>query len=99
MMWKKGATVQQNYEWYMYLRPKVAMSEMGENCSKNVNQVPTLMTNCPLDKEMPKLKMYKNVVYPETKGECSCLVQIMLMRSVSESHFRTAETHLKGVPV
>jgi len=85
--------VQQNCEWY--LRPKVAMSEMGEN----VNYVPTLMTNCPLDKVMPKLEMYKNVVYPETKGECSCLVQIMLMRSVSEPHFRTAETHLKGVPV
>ena len=31
-MWKKGATVQQNCEWYMYLRPKLAMSEMGENC-------------------------------------------------------------------
>lgn len=55
------------------------MSEMGEN----VNYVPTLMTNCPLDKVMPKLEMYKNVVYPETKGECSCLVQMMLMRSVS----------------
>lgn len=55
------------------------MSEMGEN----VNYVPTLMTNCPLDKVMPKLEMYKNVVYPEAKAECSCLVQIMLMRSVS----------------
>ena len=38
------------------------MSEMGEN----INYVPTLMTNCPLDKVMPKLEMYKNVVYPKT---------------------------------
>lgn len=89
--------MQQNCEWY--LRPKVAMPEMGENCSENVNYVPTLMTKCPSDKVMPKLEMYKNVVYPENKGECSCLVQIMLMRSVSEPHFRTAETHLKGFPV
>lgn len=46
------------------------MSEMGEN----VNYVPTLMTNCPLDKVMPKLEMYKNVVYPALRLKVNVLV-------------------------
>lgn len=37
------------------------MSEIGENCSENVNYVPTLMTICPLDKVMPKLEMYSTL--------------------------------------